>query len=336
MRAPPDPWQVLLPGEWPVRLVTDGPLLALDLPRGRVAVRLRGLNRSGYQHKPSLEAAGFIAPEEELLDWRRLWNAQALRLPLALDALLESADYRAGLRRLVDAAEQAGLYLLLELHGLTTDLERALPPLPEAFDGWRLLAEEHGARAHVVFDLWNEPHDVSWDEWQPLAQALLEAVRAGGAERTLVLVGGLDWAWDLSPLERPEARLDGLGGPLAYAAHAYPWKGGFLRRRRAWQRSFAGVARELPVLVTEFGAETWPRARGLPRSWARAWLRDLLAFLDERGLSGLAWSAGDRPHLVHGGVGQDVSLPDLPPDPAQPTELGALVRDWLGRGRSPE
>ena len=334
MSAPPDPWQVLDPGEWPARLVTDGPLLALDLPRGRVAVRLRGLNRSGYQHKLSLVSAGLPAPEEEFAAWRRLWNAQALRLPLALDALLESEDYRAGLRRLVDAAEQAGLFLLLELHGLTSDLERALPPLPEALEGWRLLAAEHGARAHVVFDLWNEPHDVAWDEWQPLAQALVEAVRAGGAERTLVLVGGLDWAFDLSPLERPEARLDGLGGPLAYAAHVYPWKGGFLLRRRAWQRAFAGVACELPVLVTELGVETWPRPRGLPRSWARAWLRDLLAFLDERGLSGLAWSAGDQPHLVHGGGGQDVCLPDCPPDPAQPTEPGALVRHWLRRGGS--
>lgn len=334
MSGPPDPWQVLLPGEWPARLATDGPLLALDLPRGRVPVRLRGLNRSGFQHKLSLEAAGLAAPEQEFAAWRRLWNAQALRLPLALDALLEQEDYRGGLRRLVDAAEQAELYLLLELHGLSTDFERALPPLPEALEGWRLLAAEHGSRPHVVFDLWNEPHDVSWDEWQPLAQALIEAVRAGGAERSLVLVGGLDWAWDLSPLLRPEARLDGLGGPLAYAAHVYPWKGGFLRRRRAWQRAFAAVAGELPVLVTELGAETWPRPRGLPRSWARAWLQDLLAFLDEHGLSGLAWSAGDRPQLVQAGDGSEVRLPDRPPDPAQATELGELVRRWLTRSET--
>lgn len=329
MSALPDPWQVLEAGEWPAPLTTDGPGLALDLPRGRVPVRLRGLNRSGYQHKLSLEDAGLASPEDELLAWRGLWNCQALRLPLALDAVLERDDYRAGLRRLVDAAEAAGLYLLLELHGASGDLERALPPLPEALDAWRLLAAEHGARAHLAYDLWNEPHDATWDEWQPLAQALVEAVRSGGAERTLVLVGGLDWAFDLSPLLRREARLDGLGGPLAYAAHVYPWKGGFLRRRRAWQRAFGAVAEELPVLVTELGAETWPHPRGLPRSWARSWLRDLLAFLDERGLSGLAWAAGDRPHLVQAPDGGDVRLPERPPDPARPTELGALVRAWL-------
>ena len=50
--------------------------------------------------------------------------------------------------------------------------------------------------------------------------------------------------------------------------------------------------------------------------------------------AGLAWSAGDQPHLVHGGGGQDVCLPDCPPDPAQPTEPGALVRHWLRRGGS--
>ena len=71
----------------------------------------------------------------------------------------------------------------------------------------------------VIYDLYNEPHDVSWDVWQnggritdrpngrkagPARayacvgmQTLLDTVRATGA-KNVVVAGGLDWAYDFS------------------------------------------------------------------------------------------------------------------------------------------
>jgi hypothetical protein len=175
---------------------------------------------------------------------------------------------------------------------------------------------------------------VSWDVWAARAQELVDVLRAAGAGETLVLASGVDWGYDLAALVDPRRRLDGRGGPLAYAAHVYPFKTGHLRRRPACERAFGRVARVLPVLVTEFGVL---QGRSAPtRLLGRLWLAGFLRYLDARGLSALAWSAGDLPHLVLGSDGRGVRLPDNPPDPERPVAgFGTLVRDWL-RASAPQ
>jgi hypothetical protein len=354
MPTPPDvAWPA--PGLSPARLDVEGPALVLRTHDGRrPAVRLRGLNRSGLQHKPDLAQAGFgpaCDARAELALWRHDWQARILRLPLTLDRLEPDSAYERQVDALVDAAADAGLYLLLELHGLREDPHPPLPPEDQALPVWSRLASRYGARSHVLFDLWNEPHPetllglvsplwrrAAWEMWREFAQALIDAVRAAGAEQTLVVVGGIDWAYDLSPLRAPRARLDGRG-PLAYATHVYPFKERvgtrFLGRRREWRRAFGRVAEELPLLVTEFGcapgADDDPHFPAWSADDARAWLSEFLDYVDELGLSALAWSAGDRPHLVDTGEGREPhDLASCTLDPLRPTwPFGTLVRAWL-------
>jgi hypothetical protein len=60
------------------------------------------------------------------------------------------------------------------------------------------------------------------------------------------------------------------------------------------------------------------------------WLGALLAYLDARELSWLAWSVGDMPHLVHSAAGTPVVLPAAPPHPEHPTDpFGQMVRDSM-------
>lgn len=217
---------------------------------------------------------------------------------------------------------------------------------------WSRLARRYGARPHVIFDLWNEPHPESllgglafgrrraaWEMWREFAQRLIDVIRDAGAGETLILAGGVDWAYDLSPLRFDSARLDGRG-PLAYATHVYPFKGRTRLMRLAgwqaeWRRAFGRVAQELPVIVGEFGAapgaDDDPFFPGATEEDARAWLLDLLAYVDELGLSALAWSAGDRPHLVRTLDGREpVDLATDVLDPLAPTSpFGQIVRAWL-------
>lgn len=358
MLPPPDPpWPVS--GRAPARLSVDGPALVVRSDDGSGAttrVRLRGINRSGLQHKASLRAAGFGDPPDaagELRAWRGLWNAHAVRLPLALDQLRPDSAYEADVERVVDAAAETGVYLVLELHGLGDDPHPTLPPQDEAVAVWSRLAARHGARSHVLFDLWNEPHPESllggamgavrrraaWEMWREFAQRLIDVIRAAGAGETLILAGGVDWAYDLSPLHSPSARLDGRG-PLAYATHVYPFKGrAHLARlfgtHAEWRRAFGRVAAELPVVITEFGAAPGaaddPHFPGATVAEARDWLEDLLGYVDELGLSALAWSAGDQPHLVltREGLEPRNLARDALDLEAATTPFGEVVRAWL-------
>ena len=79
----------------------------------------------------------------------------------------------------------------------------------------------------MMFELYNEPHDVSWSVWKSGGatgeglqavgmQQLYDTVRATGAQN-LVIIGGLDWAYDLSGV--PANRIDGYN--IVYATHPY-------------------------------------------------------------------------------------------------------------------
>lgn len=317
------------------RLTVLGNSLALQSPDGQIRpVRLKGVNRSGFQHKRSLALSGMPDPQRELAALAG-WGAQIIRFSLAQDFYQQDPAYRADLDRVVQAAAAQGLYLILELHGTTTELSARQAP-DGADELWDALARAYGAAPHVAFDLYNEPHDIEWDDWRAQAQLLCRAVRDAGATESLVIVGGLDWSYDLSPLLSDGAALDEDLGPVAYAAHAYPFKGRPAHGPREWDQRFGAAAQRYPVVVSEFGADdsqVMPCGFG-DAALARRWLLQLTGYLDARGLSALAWSVGDLPHLCHGAQGRPVDLPAVPPDPSVlSVPFGATVRAWLGGGR---
>ncbi len=80
-------------------------------------------------------------------------------------------------------------------------------------------------------------------------QQLHDAVRAAGAEN-LVIIGGLDYAYDLSvALQYPVA-----GHNILYATHPYNNAGD--RQPTTWLQDWGYLTVTSPVVVTEFGDGT--------------------------------------------------------------------------------
>jgi hypothetical protein len=174
---------------------------------------------------------------------------------------------------------------------------------------------------------------VPWSQWKGNAEKILRAIRAAGASETLVVIGGLDYAYDLSMLADPRNRIEGLG-PVIYATHPYPLKSDPPSMAPEWDQRFGDIARTLPVIVGEYGVnDSGEGPFGLgSKAAARAWLGQLHGYIDARGLSALAWSGGDRPQLTLGTGGGDVTLPGNPPDPGRPTDpFGTDVKAWMLR-----
>ena len=321
------------PDETPIVCTVNLPRLSVagtQLTAGGQPLRLRGVNRSSFQYLGSLAESGMADPREELTIWRNDWGAQIIRFPVFPDRYLREPRHREELEQVIRAAGEVGVYLILEFHGLQPDYQLKLPRDP-ARQVWEIFARRYGGLAHVAFDLWNEPHNCSWRDWQRAAQPLIDAIRAAGATETLIVVGGLDWAYDLSALSDPGNRLS--GGPLAYATHPYPFKGGPAHGRAEWDRFFGNVAREVPVLVTEFGADQFGDGFFSNEADTAAWLRLFLEYVDERGLTALAWSGGDRPHLTLGRDGGRVDPGKNPPDVRTASApFGEIVRAWLRAG----
>ncbi len=150
------------------------------------------------------------------------WHINAVRVPLnetcwlginGIDPKLGGAAYRRTIRAWVTRLEDAGLYVILDLHWAAPGSQQAtgIIPMPDADhapDFWRSVAAEYKDDHAVLFDLYNEPHEVGWGCWENgctihdprvgtyraagMAE-LVEAVRSTGATQP-VMLGGTEWA----------------------------------------------------------------------------------------------------------------------------------------------
>jgi endoglucanase len=221
---------------------------------------------------------------------QQLWNA---------DECQHSPTYVSTVDQVVRSITSRGMVALLELHSNTR--HRCLPAgqqrmadYPGSVEFWRSVAARYRGNSLVAFDLYNEPHDITWAQWRnggatidadgvPWTMAgmqqLYDAVRSTGAQN-LVVVSGNGWA--ASP---PPAGYTISGTNIAYAVHSYahscpsgtppllcpaavpadPTAPG--ASLPAWE----GFLQENPVLVTEFG---WPDPNsGTYNSEVIAWAR---------------------------------------------------------------
>jgi endoglucanase len=219
------------------------------------------------------------------VDYNRIkaWRVSAVRLPLSqanwLGRRCNTATYMRSVDAAVAKANARGMYAILDLHwsdvsgrascdaGCVTG-QQAMPDA-DSIVFWRQVAARYANRPGVIFDLYNEPHDVPWSCWrnggcsvQSAAtanggtrvsytaagmQQLLDAIRAQGANN-LVLAAGLDWAYDLSGVASGYAL---SGANVAYDTHVYTQ---FHSTTADWDAHFGLLAATKPVTSTEFGS----------------------------------------------------------------------------------
>jgi Endoglucanase len=244
-------------------------------------------------------------------------------------------DYLAALDQEIAWASEFGAYTILDLQWLDADtaygttehpgqgrVANRVPPSPNGLttDLWRLLAARYRDEPAVLFDLLNEPHDVldddwhalnligadaqvvasnetrftarEWSRWSNYLTAAIRDIRPEG----ILLIGGVDWAFDLSSVK--------VNAPnIVYSTHIYS-----NRSRKRWPLAL-GRCREVPVFVGEWGGVDDDLQFG----------EDLAQELQGRGLGWTAWSWSDFPRLVAS-----------PHGPAyDPTAFGKLVRNQL-------
>jgi Tol biopolymer transport system component len=322
--APPADRAVLAQAEsssrpLPLRVARTHVLNSRDEP-----VRLRGVNTACLEW--TSDGEGRIL--ETVATAIRDWHVNVIRLPLAQDRWFgkapeqqdEGRSYRALVNKVVDLCAARGCYVILDLHWSDAgewgkQIGQHVMPDENSREFWKSCANAYKNHPGVIFDLYNEPHDVSWDIWQNGGQvmekargrnparafqavgmqALLGTVRATGA-KNVVIVGGLDWAYDLSGFLEKRQLFDKTGNGVIYANHTYPFKGDSVER---WIAKMEQAARVIPLIVSEFGAETRAGARARVPS-AEKWVRQVLQALEDHQWAWTAWDLHPRagPRLI--------------------------------------
>jgi TolB protein len=320
---------------WPARRVTAAPApvalkrAATPLPLkvvGRYVidsrgerVRLRGVNAASLEW--TSDGEGHIL--ETVRTAIDAWHVNHVRLPLAQDRWFGKAPeqeddgtaYRALVGKVVDLCAGRSCYVVLDLHWSDAGewgkqiAQHVMPDHnSEAF--WRDVAAAYKDHPAVIFDLYNEPHDASWDVWLKGGRAtekdrrankettfeavgmqrLLDVVREAGA-KNVVIAGGVNWSYDLAGILDGRQLSEPLGNGVIYANHAYPFKGDTVEK---WVAKMETATARLPVIVSEFGSDP----RGGAGLTGEEWVRRVLETLEGHEWAWTAWdlhpAAGPR------------------------------------------
>lgn len=287
-------------------------------------VWLRGVNAASLEWTSDGEGRILKTIEVAIRDW----HVNIIRLPLAQDRWFgraaeqhdQGAAYRQLVRQCVDRCASNRCYIILDLHWSDCNewgrnIGQHSMPDSNSVAFWRDFAPIYANHPAVLFDLYNEPHDVSWDVWlhggwitdkpntrraaqSPRSyqavgmQELLDTVRATGA-RNVVVAGGLDWAYDFSGILAGRQLRDPRGNGVIYANHCYDNKHDSVA---TWIAKMEAASAQLPVIVSEFGGNAGP-SREVPSD---NWLEHVLQALQSHQWSWTAWDlhTSARPNLI--------------------------------------
>ena len=281
-------------------------------------VWLQGVNAGGMESIPNTDQivkSVVVAIDE--------WKSNCVRLPVNESFWFGTsayqsdggAAYRAAVDKIVTLAANRGAYIALDLH-------RFRAPKAEHISFWKDAAKRYANHPAVLFDLFNEPHGISWEVWRNGGwvgeagkvdesafltaeekkknqgfesvgmQALVDAVRSTGA-KNVVIAGGLYWANDLTgieseAIEKGEAksyRLDEKGGNgIMYAWHTYHW-------HKGWARILP-VAAKHPIFLGEVGAAPREEMTFIPfeqKEDPYTFAPDMLGFIQKHRINWTGW-----------------------------------------------
>jgi hypothetical protein len=264
-------------------------------------IRLLGADRSGTEYACAQGWGIFDGPNSAAsVATMETWDINAVRVPLNEDCwlgingvnpLYSGTNYRTAIMAYVSTLQAAGLVAILDLHwnALGTTLatgQQVMADRSHAPAFWSSVATTFLGNPGVIFDLYNEPHDISWSCWlhgcttsagwaTAGMQQMVNAVRATGATQP-IMVGGLNWAGDLSGWLAHEP-VDPLHQLIA-SVHIYNFSED--NTVASWNSTIARVAAKVPVVTGELGEN----------DCADGFIDQYMAWADSHGVSYLGWT----------------------------------------------
>src|SRR5579884_2617022 len=295
-------------------------------------LRLAGVNRSGSEYACAQGWGIFDGPTDDTsISAMTSWGINAVRVPLNEDCWLgingvnpayAGGNYQAAISAFVQRLQAHGLDVILDLHWGAPGTQLALgqeqaPDADHAPAFWSSVAARYRGLPGIAFDLFNEPHDISWSCWRdgcatPAGwraagmQQLIDAVRGAGATQP-VIAEGLGWGGDLSGWLANQPT--DPAHQLVAGWHIYNFSG--CNTASCWGSTIAPVTQQFPVLATEVGEN----------DCSGGFLDSLLPWADSHDVGYLAWawnaaSCGGGPSLI-----SDYS--------GTPTPYGAVYRAYV-------
>ena len=174
------------------------------------------------------------------------WNSKIVRAAMGVEDpggyLDNKQANKSRLKTIVEAAIEEGIYVIIDWHS-----HHAEDHLDEAKLFFQEMAQTYGETENVIYEIYNEPLDVSWSEVvKPYAIQVIQAIRAIDPDN-LIIVGSPEWSQRVDLVaEDPITTFSNI----AYTLHFYTvYHQEWLR-----DRATAAINNGIPIFVTEWGS----------------------------------------------------------------------------------
>ena len=206
------------------------------------------------------------------------WNSKIVRAAMGVEDPGGYLDNKQGnksrLKAIVDAAIEEGIYVIIDWHS-----HHAEDHLEEAKLFFQEMAQTYGETENVIYEIYNEPLDVSWSEVvKPYAIQVIQAIRAIDPDN-LIIVGSPEWSQRVDLVaEDPITTFSNI----AYTLHFYTvYHQDWLR-----DRATAAINNGIPIFVTEWGSIGY----SIIDSEANKWMN----WCHTNKISHLNWAVNDK------------------------------------------
>lgn len=175
----------------------------------------------------------------------------------------------------IEQAIERGVYVIIDWHshGAHNNPDEAVAYFEE-------LAEKYGSYDNVIFEIYNEPTQVSWETVKAYAEIVIPAIRK--YSDNLVIVGSPTWSQDVTKAAANPVE----GENIAYTLHFYAGT------HKQWLRDNGdkALAAGVPLFVTEWGSVSADGNGNIDKASTEEWF----AWMDKNNISSCNWAVNDK------------------------------------------
>lgn len=240
------------------------------------AVQLRGMSTHGPQW------FGQCYNKSAITTLVKDWGISVFRWAMYVEEdgyITNPSGFRSKIDEMVDICGELGIYCLIDWHVLTPGDPNAHKS--EAIEFWKYMSQKHGNKAHVLYEICNEPNRVDWSTVKNYATDVIKAIRDNN-DNTVIIVGTPTWSQDVDVAGA--SKLSGTN--IMYTLHFYAGS----HKDALRQKAQSALNNNTPIFVTEFGTSDASGDNAYSPDETKTWIN----WLNERKISWISWSFSDH------------------------------------------